>query len=138
MAGHQARFRAYLQATMLAGAAYDLAFGLAILLMPHRLAGSLGLPMPADELYLRFISVFLLGLALVYLLAAADLERFRPVIWLAVAIRLMGFVFMASAVMFFMRPAIFLLLAAGDLGFAVAHAVGLLATSGTPQAAAKS
>ena len=128
----------YLQLTLLVGAVYDIGFGLGILVMPHRLAGVLGLPMPADELYLRFISVFLVGLALIYLLPAVDPDRFRPVIWVAVAVRAMGFVFMAAAVAFYHRPAVFLLLAAGDLAFAAAHTVGLLGSPGRTAATGKS
>jgi hypothetical protein len=130
--------RSFLQRTLVAGAAYDIGFGLGILIMPNRLAGVLGLPMPADELYLRFISVFLVGLALIYLLPVVDPDRFRPVIWVAVVVRTMGFLFMATAVAFYHRPAVFLLLAAGDLAFAAAHTVGLLGTSGSARAAAKS
>jgi hypothetical protein len=53
-------------------------------------------------------------------------------------VRTMGFLFMATAVAFYHRPAVFLLLAAGDLAFAAAHTVGLLGTSGPARAAAKS
>lgn len=116
----------FLQGTLLLGAVYDVAFGVGILLMPGRLAGMLGLPLPDDQLYLRFISVFLVGLALVYLLPAVEPGRFRPVIWVAVVIRTLGFVFLASAVAFFGRPPVFLLLAFGDGLFALAHLAGLL------------
>jgi hypothetical protein len=131
-------WRGYLQLTLLLGAAYDIAFGLGILFMPHRLAGVLGLPVPEDELYLRFISVFLIGLALTYLLPAVDPERFRPVIWIAVVVRALGFLFMASAVVFHGRPMTFLLLASGDLAFSAAHAAGLLGTRTTPDSFPKS
>jgi hypothetical protein len=130
--------QSYLQLTLLIGAVYDIGFGLGILVMPHRLASVLGLPIPEDELYLRFISVFLVGLALTYLLPAVDPERFRPVIWVAVVVRAMGFVFMAAAVALFHRPGVFLLLAAGDLAFAAARTAGLLGTARAAQVAPKS
>ena len=125
MTGHG---RIILQMTLLVGAAYDIAFGLGILLAPGPLAGLLGLPMPQDQFYLRFLSVFLFGLALYYLLPAAAPERFRPVVWVAVVVRAMGFLFLAAAWVFFTRPGIFLLLGAADLAFALAHGAGLLAT----------
>ncbi|TDI30564.1 MAG: hypothetical protein E2P03_08820 [Acidobacteria bacterium] len=125
MTGHG---RIILQLSLVVGALYDLAFGLGILLAPGPLAGVLGLPLPPDQLYLRFLSVFLFGLALYYLLPAVDPERFRPVVWVAVAVRIMGFLFMATAWIFFSRPGIFLLLGAVDLAFAMAHGAGLLAT----------
>jgi hypothetical protein len=120
-----------LQGSLVAGAAYDIAFGLGILLMPGRLAGMLGIPMPADELYLRFLAIFLFGLALYYLLAASDPVAYRALAWVAVLVRVMGFVFLAGAVAAFGRPPVFLLLAAGDLAFALAHLAGLR-TAPTP------
>ena len=125
MIGHG---RIILQLSLVVGAVYDIAFGLGILLAPGTLAGVLGLPMPQDQLYLRFLSVFLFGLALYYLLPAVDPERFRPVVWVAVAVRAMGFLFMAAAWSLFSRPGIFLLLGAADLAFALAHGAGLLMT----------
>ena len=135
MSGHG---RIILQLSLLMGAVYDIAFGLGILLAPGPLAGVLGLPMPQDQLYLRFLSVFLFGLALYYLLPAVNPETFRPVIWVAVVVRTMGFLFMAAAWSFFSRPGIFLLLGVADLAFALAHGAGLLATRERHVATSKS
>jgi len=135
MSGHG---RIILQLSLVVGAVYDIGFGLGILLAPEPLAGVLGLPMPLDQLYLRFLSVFLFGLAFYYLLPAVDPERFRPAVWVAVAVRTMGFLFMAGAWGIFQRPSVFLLLAAADLAFALAHAAGLLATRAAPPQTVKS
>ena len=65
-------------------------------------------------------------------------ERFRPVAWVAVVVRAMGFLFMAAAWSFFSRPGIVLLLGVADLGFALAHGAGLLATRERHVATSKS
>jgi len=130
--------RIILQLPLVVGAAYDVGFGLGILLAPEALAGILGLPMPQDQFYLRFLSVFLFGLALYYLLPAVDPERFRPVVWVAVVVRAMGFLFLAGAWGLFHRPGVFLLLGAADLAFVLAHGAGLLATRGSPPRVVKS
>ena len=111
--------------SMLAGAAYDAAFGAVILAAPEDLAPVLGLPLPADQFYLRFIGVFLFGLAIVYALPARHPDRYRGVVTAAVVIRLMGCLYLTGAAVLFARPPVFLLLAAADGGFALLHAVGL-------------
>jgi hypothetical protein len=97
---------------------------------PERLAAWLGIPMPADEFYLRFLSVFLFGLAFFYILAAREPDRYRGVAVGAVLVRAMGCGFLVSAVLFFSRPGVFLALGAADGTFALLHALGLRGLTG--------
>ncbi len=114
-----------LTGSLWAGAVYDVVFGVGILVAPGVVASLLGLPLPDDELYLRFLGVFLLGLAFFYILAAREPVRYRGVAAGAVLVRAMGCAFLAGAVLFFGRPSVFLLLGAADGLFALLHAAGL-------------
>lgn len=107
------------------GALYDALFGLALLAWPAAAAAGLRVPLPGDELYLRFIGVFLMILALMYALPARDPDRYRGVAAVAVVGRLLGCFFLAGAVLLYARPPVFLLLAGADGAFALLHAVGL-------------
>jgi hypothetical protein len=118
--------RRLLPLSLAAGAVYDALFGGAVLAAPGVLAGTLRLSLPDDQFYLRFIGVFLLALALVYVLPAFDPDRYRGVAAAAVAIRSLGALYLAAAVLGFGRPPVFLLLAAGDALFALSHAAGLI------------
>ena len=117
--------RRLLPLSLAAGAAYDALFGTAVLAAPGIPAGILRLPLPDDQFYVRFIGVFLLALALIYLLPASDPDRYRGVASAAVVIRGLGALYLAAAVLGFGRPGVFLLLAAGDALFALLHAAGL-------------
>lgn len=111
--------------SMAAGAAYDLLFALAILFAHRQAAGLMGLPLPDDPVYLRFIGVFLLLLAGLYALPAVSPRRYQGVVAVASAGRLAGFFYMAG-VWWTGHPAAFLWLALGDLAFSALHAVLLL------------
>lgn len=118
------RFRA-LGWSMAAGAAYDWGFALAILAFPSLAARTLGLALPPDPVYLNLNAVLLLLLGGIYLVAARDPAGHQGVVAVAAAGRLLGAAFLARA-WAEGRPAAFLWLGAGDLAFAVAHAVLLL------------
>lgn len=109
--------------SMALGAAYDLAFGILILLFPGRGADWFGLELPADLVYLRLNGVFLLMLAALYVLPALEPRRYVGVVVVAVAGRFLGFLYLAGAWLGG-RPAAFLALALGDLFFCLLH--GLL------------
>ena len=113
--------------SMVLGAAYDMAFAVAILVLPEASSALLRIPLPADRLYFRFIAVFLLMLAAMYLLPAREPRRYQGVVLVAVAGRFVGFVYLAWAWSAGAPPG-FLGLACGDLAFAALHAV-LLASA---------
>jgi len=112
--------------SMALGAAYDAAFAAAILLFPRTASALLRIPLPDDLVYFRFLAVFLLMLASMYLFAAREPRRYQGVILVAAAGRFAGFLYLAWA----WRagaPAAFLGLACGDLLFAGLHAALLVA-----------
>src|SRR5262249_3447741 len=106
-----------LRAIMAAGAIYDVAFALPILIAPEPLAGLLGLPMPAQEIYLRFTAVFLFGLAVFYLMPVVHPGRYLGNVVAAAFLRLIGGIFLVAAVLAYGQPRPFLLLGASDLAF---------------------
>ncbi|NIL99707.1 MAG: hypothetical protein GTN89_01825 [Acidobacteria bacterium] len=107
---------------MLLAAVYDALFAVAILFFPAPSAGLLRLELPDDLVYLRFNGVFLLMLAAMYLLAAADPRRYRGIVIVAVLGRFAGFVYLGT-VWFGGGSATFLGLALADLFFSILHAV---------------
>lgn len=115
--------------SMAAGSAYDAVFGAAILLAKVPSSRLLGLDLPEDPVYLNLVGVLLLLLAAIYALAAREPERYRGVVGAAAAGRLAGAVVLLSAWVGG-EPRAFAALAAGDLLFAVLHAV-LLARAGS-------
>lgn len=74
------------------GAAYDAAFGVAILAIPHAAAALLHLALPADPVYLNLNGVFLLLLSGLYALCAVDPERYGPIAPISAAGRAVGLV----------------------------------------------
>ena len=120
------------QFTMLAGALYDFAFALPIMLAPASLAASLGLAMPDQEIYLRFIGVFLLGLPVFYLMPVLHPGRYFGNVVAAAFLRLMGGLFLVAAVFLFGQARPLLLLAAADLAFAGVHYLSLVPFAGIP------
>jgi hypothetical protein len=110
---------------MAAAAAYDAAFALSILGFADASSVLLGIPLPPDRVYFRFIGVFLLMLAGMYALAAREPRRYQGVVAVAAAGRLAGFAYMAWA-WTQGAPAAFLAMAYGDLAFAGLHAFLLL------------
>jgi len=113
--------------SMALAAAYDAAFAAAILVFPRASSAFLVIPLPADRVYFRFIAVFLLILAALYLLPAREPRRYQGVVLVAAAGRFAGFLYLTWA-WSAGAPAAFLGLACGDLVFAVLHAV-LLASA---------
>lgn len=113
-----------LGASLGAGAIYDGAFAVAILHFPAVAARGLGIVLPADPTYLRLVGVLLLLLAGIYAVAWREPERHGGIAVVAAAGRFAGFLFF----LFAWRdgaPEAFLALAAGDLVFAILHAVFL-------------
>jgi hypothetical protein len=123
-------FVAIVRYTMLAGALYDLLFAVPMLAAPGWAAGILSLPMPDQEIYLRFTAVFLFGLALFYLLPVLHPGRYLGNVAAAAALRAMGGVFMVAAVLAYDQPRPFLLLGAVDLAFAGLHYLSLVPFAG--------
>jgi hypothetical protein len=117
---------------MALGAAYDAAFAAAILVFTRPAAALMGLTVPADPVYLRLNGIFLLLLAGLYLLPAVDPVRYRGVVAVAAAGRLLGFLYLATAWLEG-EPRAFLALALVDLAFAVAHTLLLLRARRTPR-----
>ena len=104
------------------GAAYDLVFGAAILGFTRSAAAILGLPVPADPVYLYLNGVFLLLLAGLYAAAAREPERYGAVAPISAGGRALGFLLFVWA-WAGGRPATFLVLGLADLGLAVATVV---------------
>jgi hypothetical protein len=95
--GH-GRFLFLLRLTLLAGAAYDLAFAALMVLAPELPEKLLRLPPPGEDFYLWLLAVFLCMLAGVYLLAAYDPTNYRGNIVIAILGRLAGgMVFLLAA-----------------------------------------
>ncbi len=108
--------------SLVAGAVYDLAFAAALFFALEPSADLLGLTVPADPVYLRFIGVFLAMLAAMYLVAARQPERYRGIAVVAAVGRTCGFLYMTWA-WWGGRPAAFLILGLGDLAFGGLHAL---------------
>jgi hypothetical protein len=120
------RFRALvlLQASLAAGAVYDLAFAALMVAAPGLPARVLGLPLPGEAFYLWILATLLAMLAALYLLAAHDPRRYSGVIAVAVAGRIAGALAFAWAA--FREPGLargLLPLAACDLLLGTAPAV---------------
>ena len=118
------RYLRLLRASLVAGAAYDAGFAIAMVVAPEIPARWLSLPLPGERFYLWLPAVLLAMLAALYLFAAHDPRRYGPVVGVAIAGRAAG------AVVFLLaargRPELAGLhaLAAADGLFALAHAAG--------------
>jgi hypothetical protein len=110
---------------MTAAAVYDLGFGVAILAFADETSRLLGVPLPPDPVYLRLVGVLLLVLGALYVLPARNPTRFAPVIGVSAAGRLLGFAYLLWA-RSHGQPRAFLLLALGDLMFALLQGALLL------------
>ncbi|MBI3447990.1 MAG: hypothetical protein HY049_03595 [Acidobacteria bacterium] len=118
------------RATMLAGALYDLFFAICILAAPAALAGALGLEMPQQQIYLRFLGVFLAGVPAFYLMPVLHPGRYLGNVVAAALLRALGGVFLVVAVLGYGEPKAFLVLAAADLAFAAVHYLSLVPFAG--------
>jgi hypothetical protein len=76
-----------------AGIIANLALAIPTLLAPERLMALSGFPPASPLLWPRFAALLLILLSLFYMPAGIDVDRYRPVAWLAVASRLAGVVF---------------------------------------------
>ncbi len=83
-----------LRTALLAGAAYDLAVGLAILVGLRWLAEILPIPFPQEPVYARLCGVLLIGLAGFYTTTALTLPGSMPSVVAALAIRLLGGIYL--------------------------------------------
>jgi hypothetical protein len=84
------RFLALLQASLVAGAVYDLVYALLMVVAPAWAAGILRLPLPGERFYLWLLAILLSMLAALYLLAAREPRRYSGIIPVAVGGRLCG------------------------------------------------
>ena len=120
----------YLRTSLIAGSLYDVVFAVFTLVVPRLGSALLGIPLPAVEVYLRFTGVFLIILALFYMLPVLHPGRYLGNVSVAIVGRTAGSVFLATAALGFGLPRMFLLLAAGDTFFAVLHFVFLARAEG--------
>jgi hypothetical protein len=108
--------------SMAIGAAYDAAFGVAIMLFLEPAGALLRLEVPDDRFYVRLNGLFLLMLAAVYGAAARHPARYRAVVWTAIVGRSAGFAYFAGEGLSAGVPT-FVVLGVADLAFALAHLV---------------
>ena len=92
-----ALFLAIIRYGMLAGALYDAAFAIPILAAPDFLAGRLGLPMPDQQIHLRFLGIFLLVTSLFYMMPVLYPGKYLGNVAVAVLGRAMGAAFLMAA-----------------------------------------
>lgn len=110
-----------LRVSMVAASIYDGAFAVVNLAVPEWGARVLGIPLPEETVYLRFTGVFLILLALFYLLPAIHPGRYLGNVVVAIVGRTAGAIFLLAAGLLFGHPRAFLLLGLGDLAFAALH-----------------
>ena len=110
-----------LRITLTMGSLYDLAFAFINLAAPRWGAEFFEIPMPAEQVYLRFTGIFLIMAALFYMLPVIHPGRYLGNVVVAIIGRTLGALFLFAAALFFAYPPAFILLGAGDLGFAVLH-----------------
>ncbi|HYH44960.1 MAG TPA: hypothetical protein VEG34_04695 [Thermoanaerobaculia bacterium] len=117
------RYLVLLQASLAAGAFYDLGFAALMVLAPGWPARVLDLPLPGPRFYLWILAVLLAMLAGLYLLAARDPRRYSGVIAVAIAGRTLGALALAAAAL--SAPGLdgLYALAAADLALGLAHAL---------------
>lgn len=125
------RFRllALLRASLMAGAVYDLAFAVLMVVSPQMPARIFALPLPPlprGAFYLWILATLLSMLALLYLAAAYDPRRYSAIIAVAIAGRWVGA--LAFAVAALLGPDLrgLLPLAAADFAFGAVHAAAWL------------
>jgi hypothetical protein len=75
------------------GIAANLALAIPTLFLPEQLMALSGLPAASPVLWPRFAALLLILVSLFYMPAGIDVDRYRPVAWLAVGSRLAGVVF---------------------------------------------
>ncbi len=116
--------------SLVAGSLYDIVFACINLVAPGPGSRLLGIPLPAEQVYLRFTGIFLIILALFYLLPAIHPGRYLGNVVVAIIGRTAGAAFLIAAALAFGQPRAFLLLGAGDLVFAFLHLLFLWRAEG--------
>jgi hypothetical protein len=111
-----------LAATLIAGALWDFAFALGLVLAPGWLHATLSLPLPGEPFYLRVIAALLVIAGGFYWITARDPRSRRPYVAMAIAGRVGGFVALGASAIGRPELAGLWIAAGGDLLFAVAHA----------------
>jgi hypothetical protein len=119
-----------LRISMVAGSLYDIVFAFINMVVPGWGAAFFEIPLPEQQVYLRFTGVFLIIAALFYLLPAIHPGQYLGNVVVAILGRSMGALFLITAALAFGEPAAFLFLGAGDLVFALLHLVFLLQAEG--------
>lgn len=100
------------------GIVANLALAIPTLLAPAPLMALSGFPPASPLLWPRFAALLLILLSLFYMPAGIDVDRFRPVAWLAVVSRLAGVVFFLG-----FQPAEYRMLGLFDLVFLVPETI---------------
>lgn len=97
------------------GAAYDGGFGIPLLCIPAATTALLSLPMPVPgEIWLRLDGIFLIVVALIYLVMSQDPARYLGIIPVVLLGKAGSVVFYVSYVMFGHQSRAFLIFAALD------------------------
>ena len=110
-----------LAASLCAGAAWDVFFGLGALYFPGAISSLTGIAVPGDRVFLSLCGVLLLILAGFYLVSARALRRAPELAGMAAAGRFLGFLFFLR-VWWGGHATIYLVFGLVDLLFAAAHA----------------
>ncbi len=125
---------AALRLSLWAGAIFDAAAALAIFFALPLLSRILSIPVPEDLLYVRFVGILLLGLALFYAVGATAPGGDLRLAAAATAFRLAGGAAVGLQVPLAGAPAGFLAFAAADVGFGAWHGLALArARAGIPR-----
>ena len=119
-----------LRISLIAGSLYDLTFAVINLAAPGFGAFFFEIPLPEQQVYLRFTGIFLIMLALFYMLPVLHPGQYFGNVVVAILGRGMGAVFLILAATIYGEPGAFILLGLGDLVFAALHAVFLAQAEG--------
>lgn len=113
-----------------AAAIFNFGAGLPLLLAPALMLQALQGAAPEDPTFHRMCGLLVVCFGVIYAMIAEDLERYRPLVWVAVAGKTGVAAIFAFAFMAGLAPPRALGLALGDLAFALAFLAFLLAPSG--------
>lgn len=132
ISAHRFTFLTLLRVSLVAGALYDVSFGLLLVFAPAAANAVVELPMPEESFYLWTIAILLTIAAGFYLVAARDPRRYSANVAVAIAGRTLGFFVFAAAA--WERPDLSGLWLIGlvDLVFAILHTICWLPTRRSP------
>ena len=119
-----------LRISLIAGSLYDLTFAVINMAAPGFGSFFFEIPLPEQQVYLRFTGVFLIMMALFYMLPVIHPGQYFGNVVVAILGRGMGAVFLIAATTFYGQPRAFILLGLGDLVFAALHALFLAQAEG--------